>query len=97
MFVLVVKVVVVSIVVSLLARWVGMIPRYPKLRYAALYQFLNSGLLTVLLTVLLMTGINPPWVFLLLLLLLVMWGSVLCTNYVVRRGSASKGVSPPLG
>ena len=81
----VVKVVLVSIVASLLATWAQLIPRYPKLKYAVLFQVLNTGLLTILLTFLLTAGIDPSWFVLLVLLLLVLWCAVLCTNFIVRR------------
>ncbi len=81
----VVKVVLVSIVASLLARWADLIPRYPKLRYAILFQVLNSGLLTLVLTALITAGIYPSWVVLLVLILVVAWCAVLCTSFIVRR------------
>jgi steroid 5-alpha reductase family enzyme len=87
MFLFVAKVVLVSIAVSLLARWANLIPRYPKLRYRVLFQVLNSGLLTVLLSLLITAGFNPPWTLLLVLLVVVLWGAVLCTNYIVRRAA----------
>jgi hypothetical protein len=86
----VVKVVLVSIAVSLLARWARLIPRYPKLRYTVLFQVFNSGLLTGLLTLLILAGIDPSWVVLLVLLLAVQGVAVLCTNSVVRRADGSE-------
>jgi hypothetical protein len=86
----VVKVVLVSIAVSLLARWAKLIPRYPKLRYAVLFQVLNTGLLTALLTFLLLAGIDLSWVILLVLLLAVQWLALLCTNAVAQRSAGSE-------
>jgi len=41
----------VSILVSLFATWVKLIPRYPKRIHAFAQQLMNTALLTVLLTI----------------------------------------------
>lgn len=86
MFAFVLEVVAVSIVVSIVARWLKLIPRYSKLRYAVLMQALNTVLLTVVLSVLLAAGIYPSWALLAALLFVILWLSVRCTNYIARRG-----------
>lgn len=88
MLAFVVEVVVVSIAVSLVAGWIHLIPRYPKLRYAFLVQVFNAVFLTVVLTVLFAVKVYPSWVLMFLLVLLILWLSVECTNYLVRRSGA---------
>ena len=86
----VLKVVAISIVVSLIARWAKWVPRYPQLKYAVLLQVFNTGLLTILLTFLITAGIYPSWPILLVVLFLVLWLSVRCTNAIVQsRGDSA--------
>ena len=85
----VVKVVLVSIAVSLIARWAKWVPRYPKLKQAVLFQVLNTGLLTIVLTVLTTAGVFPSWPPLVIILVLILWLSVRCTNAIVdSKGDA---------
>jgi len=79
----IVKVVLVSIGVSLLAVWAKLIPRYPKLRYAVLFKVRAAHVADH-------RGFYPSWVVLVVLLLVVLWCAVLCTNYIVRRSGVSE-------
>ena len=95
MFYFLLEVIGVSILVSLFAAWIKLIPRYPKRRYLLLQQLLNTLLLTVILTIVFIFGIYPSWVVLFIVILLILWLSVRLTNNIVRKetdptGSGSK-------
>ena len=55
----VIQVVVVSIAVSILSRAFGLIPRYPERRFTRLVSILNAGILTILLTLVLLYDLHP--------------------------------------
>jgi len=85
MFAFAIEVVAVSIAVSLVAGWVHLIPQYSKRKYAFLMQLLNTGLLTIVLSLLLLAGLYPSWIVIVLLILLIFWLSVRWTNSICRR------------
>lgn len=85
----VIQVVVVSLVVSILMYKFGLIPRYPERRYTRLVPILNTGILTVLLTLVLLLDLHPSWTVLFALVFLPLVASVWFTNYLLRRRGAS--------
>jgi len=89
MFFFVLKVVIVSIFVSLFATWVKLIPRYWRRKYVLIQQLTNTGLLTILLTLLTFFGIYPSWFLLFAMILFVLWSSVQITNDMVKKGEQS--------
>lgn len=91
MFAFIIEVAVVSILVSLAARWAEIVPRYLKLRYAILMQLLNAGLLTVALTFLITMEIHLSWIPLFVLILSILWLSVQLTAHLAhhRRGDCA--------
>ena len=84
MFYFVIEVIAASIAVSLLSRWLNLIPRYLKRKYAVLMQLLNTGLLTIVLTSLFIFGIYPSWFVTGGLILSILLLSVLLTNNRLR-------------
>jgi len=89
MFLFVLMVVVVSILVSLLASWIKLVPRYQRSKYSFIQQLINTGLLTVLLTLLTLFGIYPSWFLLFVMILFVLWLSVQITNNMVKKRGES--------
>lgn len=88
MIALVIKVILVSIVVSALSYAFRLTPRYPKRIYRILVQILNTGLLTLLLTYLFVNAIEPGWFVLGSLVFLTLIVSIITTNFIARnRGS----------
>lgn len=85
----VIQVVVVSIVVSILSHRFGLIPRYPERRYTRLVPVLNTGILTILLTLVLLFDLHPSWTILFALVFLPLVASVWFTNYLLRRRRSS--------
>ena len=85
MFFFVVKVVVVSILVSLFANWIKLIPRYPKRSHVFLQELVNTILLTIVLTLLLSFGLYLSWFFLSVIIIVVVWLSVRITDKMVRK------------
>lgn len=86
MFYFVLEVIGVSMLVSLFATWIKLIPRYPKRRYAFIQQLINTGFLTILLTFLCLFGIYPSWLLLFGLILFILWWSIRITGTFVQRG-----------
>lgn len=84
------EVVGVSIVVSLFATWIKLIPRYPSWKYALIQQLTNIGLQTLINTLMFYFGIYPSWLPLFAMILFLVWLSVRFTNNIVRK----KGVPP---
>ncbi len=60
------------------------------MRYVVLMQTLNTGLLTVVLSLFLTAGIYPSWALVAVLLLLILWVSVQCTNAIARRREGAR-------
>lgn len=85
MFFFILEVIVVSILVSIFATWIKLIPRYPQKRYNLFQQLANTALLSVVLTLLLSFGVYPSWVLLFGMILFIVWLSVRLTNNIVRK------------
>ena len=81
------EVIGVSILVSLFATWIKLVPRYPKRKYNVIQQALNSGILSLLLTVLFSFEIYPSWSILFVGILFVLWVSVRITNGVALKNN----------
>ena len=79
------EVIGVSLLVSIFATWIKLIPRYPRKKYSLIQQLANTGLLTVVLTLLFAFEIYPSWLFLFAIVLLILWISVRLTNKLVER------------
>jgi len=94
MFLFLLEVIGVSILVSLFANWIKLVPRYPKRKYALIQQLTNTGFLTILLTLLFSFGVYPSWLILFAIILLILWLSVLITGAIVRRGGESTVETP---
>ncbi len=94
MFYFVLEVIGVSILVSLFATWIRLIPRYHKRRHVLIQQLINTGLLTVILTLLTFFGIYPSWLLLFAMILFVLWLSVQITNDMVKKGEESATEKP---
>jgi hypothetical protein len=88
-FYFVLIVVGVSILVSLFGTWIKLIPRYPNRKYTLIQRLTNTGLLTVLLTLMLSFGVYPSWQLLFAIVLFVLWLSVRLTNDIVRKRGES--------
>ena len=89
MFYFFLEVIGVSILVSIFATWIKLIPRYPRKKYSLIQQLANTGLLTVVLTLLFSFEIYPSWLLLFVIILIILWLSVRFTNNLVqtRRNS----------
>ena len=89
MFYFVLEVIIVSILVSLFATWFKLIPRYPKKRYNLIQELVNTVLLTIVLTLLIILGVYPSWLILFPIILFILWLSVRLTNNIVQRTGES--------
>jgi len=85
MFYFFVEVIGVSILVSLFANWIKLVPRYPKWKYALLQQLINTGILTILLTIFFAFRVYPSWGILFILIVVILWWSVRLTNNIVPK------------
>jgi len=85
MFYIVLEVIGVSILVSLFATWIKLIPHYPKRKYAIIQQLINSGFLTIMLTFISLFEIYPSWLLLFAIILFILWWSVQITSAIVRK------------
>ncbi len=85
MFYFIIEIIVVSIAVNLLAIWTKMIPRYAKRRHAFMRGLINTGLLTILLTILFIFNIYPSWLLLFILILFILWSSIRITARLVGQ------------
>ncbi len=85
MFSFLLEVVGVSIIVSLFATWIKLIPRYPNWKYSLIQQLTNIGLQTLINTMVFSFGIYPSWLLLFALILFLLWLSVRFTNNIVRK------------
>ncbi len=79
------EVIGVSILVSIFATWIKLIPRYPRKKYNLIQQLTNTGLLTAVLTLLFSFEIYPSWLLLFVIILLILWLSVRLTNNLVQK------------
>ena len=84
------EVIVVSILVSLFATWIKLIPRYSKRKYNLIQQLVNTAVLTVVLTILFSFGIYPDWILLFAIILFILWLSVRFTNNIVQKAGESE-------
>ena len=89
MFYFVFSVVIVSILVSLFATWIKLIPRYQSRKHVLIQQLTNTVILSILLTVISLFGIYPSWFLLFVMILFVLWLSVRITNNMVEKGQDS--------
>lgn len=96
MFYFVLEVIGASILVSIFATWIKLIPRYPKKKYSLLQQLANTALLTVFLTLIASFGVYPSWFLLFAIILLILWLSVQLTNYLVQKTGESTAEPPKL-
>ena len=85
LFLFTLEVVVVSIIASLLATWIRLVPRYPKRSQMFIQQLINTVLLTIALIVIEVFGIYPSWIVLLVMIIAVIWLSVQIANKVVYQ------------
>ena len=76
MFYFLLEVIGVSILVSIFATWIKLIPRYPKKKYNLLQQLANTVILTIILTLLFSFRVYPSSIVLFAIILLVLWLSV---------------------
>ena len=94
MFLFVLKVVIVSILVSLFSTWIRLIPHYQRRRHFFIQQLINTGLLSIILTLLTFFGIYPSWLLLFGMVLFVLWWSVQITNDIVKKREDSAAEKP---
>ena len=85
MFYFLLEVIGVSLLVSIFATWIKLIPRYPRKKYSLIQQLANTGLLTVVLTLLFSFEIYPSWFLLFVIILIILWLSVRFTNNLVQK------------
>jgi hypothetical protein len=81
----VLAVIFVSILVSLFATWIKLIPRYPKWKYAVIQQLTNALLQTIFVTLIFWFELPISWFPLFAVTLLILWVSVEYTKQMVRR------------
>jgi hypothetical protein len=84
-FYFVIEVIGVSILVSIFATWIRLIPGYPKRKYALIQQLTNTALLTVFMTLAISLGVYPSWFLLSLIILFILWLSIRLTNGIVQK------------
>jgi len=80
----VVEVIAVSIVVSAISYALRLVPRYPKRIFGVLQQVLNTGLLTLLLTYLIVNEIEPGWVVMGSMVFLCLIVSIIVINFIAK-------------
>jgi len=85
----VLEVIGVSILVSIFAAWIRLIPHYPKRKYRLIQQLANTAMMTVLIMLLSSLGIYPSWGLLFAVILFVVWISVRLTDNLVRKAGDS--------
>ncbi len=81
----VIEVILASIVVSVISYALRLTPKYPKRIHRILQQVLNTGLLTVLLTYLIVNNIEPGLVVTGSMIFLVLIASIVATNFIARK------------
>jgi putative flippase GtrA len=89
LFYYVIEIIGVSILVSLFAGWIGLIPRYTQKKYYVFQELLNAAILAVFLTIVFMLKVYPGWIILFLVILLITWLSIRLTNIIVQRSAGS--------
>ena len=87
----VIEVIVLSIVVSLISYALRLTPRYPKRIYRFLQPGLYSVLLTILLTFLFVYDIEPGWVVTGSMIFLTLIVSIVATNFAARKRGSNPG------
>ena len=92
MFETVLKLVIISILVSIFAAWIKLIPRYSSWKYSFIQQVTNAVLQTAFMTLLFTFDLSSSWPVLFVLILLILWASVRFTDEFVRRNEKSTGV-----
>jgi hypothetical protein len=83
----IIELVILSILVSLFANWVKLIPRYPKKRYRVIQEIANAGLMSLFLIVLFNVDVHPSWIILFFMILFILWVSVKFTDNLIKRNS----------
>ena len=89
MFYFVIKVIAVSIILSLIAVWLKLIPKYPKRKFRLIQQGSNLLMVNLVLTFLFIFEIYPSWLILAGMILLILWLSVEITDYLLRKEKGS--------
>lgn len=89
MFIFVIEVIGISILVSLFATAIKLIPRYSKKKYYFIQELTNAAMMGVVLTIIETFEISLSWIFLFLLILFVLWLSVQVTNNIVQKSGES--------
>ncbi len=82
MLMFLIGVIVASIIASILAQAIGLIPRFPKWRHTFLRELINSAILTAILTIFFTFHIYPPWIVLFGIIIMTIYLSVLFTNRI---------------
>ena len=85
MFSFVIEVIAVSIIISLIATWFKLIPKYPKWKYRLIQQGSNLVMLNIILTAFFIFEFYPSWIILAIMIFLVLWLSVELTDYIVKK------------
>jgi hypothetical protein len=93
MFLFILEAAVASIIISIVAYKLKLIPHYSKRKHAVLLHVLNYGFLTIAYTLFLLYGVFPSLIFLLALVLFTLLLSIRLTNALVRHGGVP-GVDP---
>jgi len=89
-FLFVLERIAVSIAVSLVSEWLGIIPKYEKRRNAFLLQLINTGILTIVLTFLIAFEIYLSWLLAFGLILGIFLLSVWMANKILGAPQAGK-------
>ena len=84
----------VSIAVSILSAWLKIIPTYSKRIHRVLVHVIDTAILTVVLTILLISGIYPHWTIVFVLIFVSLMLSVWFTNRLDRKGAKPDDKSP---
>ena len=93
MFFFLIRWIIVSILVSLLAAWLKIVPAYPKRVYTLLVHLLDTAVLTIVLTIILTFGIYPSWVIVAGLIIMSLIFSVWLINHFIRGTGEETGKS----
>jgi len=93
MVVFVIEVILASIAVSVISHALHLTPKYPKRFHRILQQVLNTGVLTILLTYLVVNDIEPGLVVTGSMIFAVLIGSIITTNLVAHK----RGPNPATG
>lgn len=88
------KVIIVSIIVSAFAYGLNLIPRFREWKQALLMQSLNSALLTAVLTIVFIFGIYPSWFITFILIGCSLLVSARLTESIFAGTAPKSGPSP---